>query len=110
LLPLSFLSFGTIVAVVWFGVRLSISGRNECGAINFICTLFYFVGASFGGIARIICNSSDWSYRACFELLEKLEKINSEKIPPLEKIRGNLLLKCWLLVILQERDKSIEGR
>jgi hypothetical protein len=55
LLPLSYFVFGAIV--VWFGVRLSISGENECGAINFICTLFYFVGASFRN-SRIICTNS----------------------------------------------------
>jgi hypothetical protein len=59
------------------------------GAINFICTLFYFVGA-FGGIAELYAQiQKRLSYRACFELWRKLRKINSEKnTSPLEKIRG----------------------
>jgi hypothetical protein len=73
-------------SLVWCSIEYQ--WRNECGAINFICTLFYFVGA-FGGIAELYAQiQKRLSYRACFELLEETpEKINSEKnTSPLEKM------------------------
>jgi hypothetical protein len=50
------------------------------GAINFICTLFYFVGA-FGGIAELYAQiQKRLSYRACFECGGNSEKSTQRKI------------------------------
>ena len=48
-----FCLFGAIVAVVWFGVRLSISGEMSVGQLISFVLYSTFVGASFGGIAEL---------------------------------------------------------
>jgi ABC-type multidrug transport system fused ATPase/permease subunit len=66
--------------------------RNECGAINFVCTLFYFVGASLRNSHYMHKFKSDWATERVFELLRKLQK--NQLTSKLEKIRGNVTLKC----------------
>lgn len=48
-----FCLFGAIVAVVWYGVRLSISGEMSVGQLISFVLYSTFVGASFGGIAEL---------------------------------------------------------
>lgn len=48
-----FCLFGSIVAVVWFGVQLSISGEMSVGQLISFVLYSTFVGASFGGIAEL---------------------------------------------------------
>jgi ABC transporter fused permease/ATP-binding protein len=92
-----FCLFGAIVAVVWFGVRLSISGEMSVGQLISFVLYSTFVGASFGGIAELYAQiqKAIGATERVFELLEETpEKINSEKnITALEKIRGNVTFK-----------------
>jgi ABC transporter fused permease/ATP-binding protein len=92
-----FCLFGAIVAVVWFGVRLSISGEMSVGQLISFVLYSTFVGASFGGIAELYAQiqKAIGATERVFELLEETpEKINSEKnTSPLEKIRGNVTFK-----------------
>lgn len=48
-----FCLFGAIVAVVWYGVRLSISGEVTIGELISFVLYSVFVGASIGGIAEL---------------------------------------------------------
>lgn len=48
-----FCLFGAIVAVVWFGVRLSIAGDITVGELISFVLYSVFVGASIGGIAEL---------------------------------------------------------
>lgn len=86
-----FCLFGSIVAVVWFGVRLSISGEMSVG--NLITFVLYsiFVGASFGGIAELYAQiqKAIGATERVFELLEE----TPEPVHPLahlEKIQGEV--------------------
>ncbi|WP_016989571.1 ABC transporter ATP-binding protein [Flavobacterium sp. ACAM 123] len=92
-----FCLFGAIVAVVWFGVRLSISGEMSVGQLISFVLYSTFVGASFGGIAELYAQiqKAIGATERVFELLEETpEKINSEKnTASLEKIRGNVTFK-----------------
>lgn len=66
--------FGAIVAVVWFGVRLIISGdmENVGDLISFVLYSM-FVGASFGGIAELYAQlqKAIGATERVFELLEE---------------------------------------
>jgi ABC transporter fused permease/ATP-binding protein len=92
-----FCLFGAIVAVVWFGVRLSISGEMSVGQLISFVLYSTFVGASFGGIAELYAQiqKAIGATERVFELLEETpEKINSEQnTAPIEKIRGNVTFK-----------------
>ncbi|HEY4618997.1 MAG TPA: ABC transporter transmembrane domain-containing protein [Flavobacterium sp.] len=92
-----FCLFGAIVAVVWFGVRLSISGEMSVGQLISFVLYSTFVGASFGGIAELYAQiqKAIGATERVFELLEETpEKINSEQnAAPIEKIRGNVTFK-----------------
>jgi ABC transporter fused permease/ATP-binding protein len=92
-----FCLFGAIVAVVWFGVRLSISGEMSVGQLISFVLYSTFVGASFGGIAELYAQiqKAIGATERVFELLEETpEKINSDQNPDiLKKIKGNLTFK-----------------
>jgi ABC-type bacteriocin/lantibiotic exporter with double-glycine peptidase domain len=87
LLPLSYFVFGAIVAVVWFGVRLSISGEMSVGQlISFV--LILLCRSFFGGIAELYAQIQKRLelLSVFFELLRKLQKNQlREKNTPLEK-------------------------
>ncbi|TDE03810.1 ABC transporter ATP-binding protein [Flavobacterium hiemivividum] len=92
-----FCLFGAIVAVVWFGVRLSISGEMSVGQLISFVLYSTFVGASFGGIAELYAQiqKAIGATERVFELLEETpEKINSKQnASSLEKIKGNVTFK-----------------
>lgn len=92
-----FCLFGAIVAVVWFGVRLSISGEMSVGQLISFVLYSTFVGASFGGIAELYAQiqKAIGATERVFELLDETpEKIKSEQsTAPIEKIKGNVTFK-----------------
>ncbi|MEZ7497907.1 ABC transporter transmembrane domain-containing protein [Flavobacterium sp. Arc3] len=92
-----FCLFGAIVAVVWFGVRLSISGEMSVGQLISFVLYSTFVGASFGGIAELYAQiqKAIGATERVFELLEETpEKINSKQsTSPIQKIKGNVTFK-----------------
>ena len=89
--------FGAVVAVVWYGVSLTISGemKNVGQLISFVL-YSAFIGASFGGIAELYSQlqKAIGSTERIFELLEETpEKINSKQNLTIEKIKGNVSFK-----------------
>lgn len=91
-----FCLFGTIVAVVWYGVTLSISGEMTVG--NLISFVLYstYVGASSGGIAELYTQiqKAVGATERVFELLDETpEKINANQNLSTEKIKGNVTFK-----------------
>ena len=92
-----FCLFGAIVAVVWYGVRLSIAGEMSVGQLISFVLYSTFVGASFGGIAELYAQiqKAIGATERVFELLEETpEKINAtQNAAALEKIKGNVSFK-----------------
>lgn len=92
-----FCLFGAIVAVVWYGVRLSIAGEMSVGQLISFVLYSTFVGASFGGIAELYAQiqKAIGATERVFELLEETpEKISAvQNTTPLEKIKGNVAFK-----------------
>jgi ABC-type multidrug transport system fused ATPase/permease subunit len=91
-----FCLFGAIVSVVWFGVRLSISGEMSVGQLISFVLYSTFVGASFGGIAELYAQiqKAIGATERVFELLEETpEKINSTQEVTSQKINGNVTFK-----------------
>ena len=92
-----FCLFGAIVAVVWFGVRLSISGEMSVGQLISFVLYSTFVGASFGGIAELYAQiqKAIGATERVFELLDETpEKINSiQNATQTSKIKGNVTFK-----------------
>ncbi len=92
-----FCLFGAIVAVVWFGVRLSISGEMSVGQLISFVLYSTFVGASFGGIAELYAQiqKAIGATERIFELLEEVpEKITSDDhVPAVHKIKGDVTFK-----------------
>lgn len=92
-----FCLFGAIVAVVWFGVRLSISGEMSVGQLISFVLYSTFVGASFGGIAELYAQiqKAIGATERVFELLDETpEKINSvQNAVETQKIKGNVTFK-----------------
>ncbi|QIH37580.1 ATP-binding cassette domain-containing protein [Flavobacterium sp. Sr18] len=92
-----FCLFGAIVVVVWFGVRLSISGEMSVGQLISFVLYSTFVGASFGGIAELYAQiqKAIGATERVFELLDETpEKINSVRdLATIEKIKGNVTFK-----------------
>ncbi|TDD93811.1 ABC transporter ATP-binding protein [Flavobacterium cellulosilyticum] len=92
-----FCLFGAIVAVVWFGVRLSISGEMSVGQLISFVLYSTFVGASFGGIAELYAQiqKAIGATERVFELLDETpEKINStQNSHPVQKIKGEVSFK-----------------
>jgi len=88
-----FCLFGAIVAVVWFGVRLSISGEMSVGQLISFVLYSTFVGASFGGIAELYAQiqKAVGATERVFELLEEIpEKIKNTISDSSEKIKGDV--------------------
>jgi ABC-type multidrug transport system fused ATPase/permease subunit len=89
-----FCLFGAIVAVVWYGVQLSISGEMSVGQLISFVLYSTFVGASFGGIAELYAQiqKAIGATERVFELLDETpEKINSaEAIAVIQKIEGTV--------------------
>ena len=92
-----FCLFGAIVAVVWYGVRLSISGEMSVGQLISFVLYSTFVGASFGGIAELYAQiqKAIGATERVFELLDEApEKINSlQNVMEIPKIKGNVTFK-----------------
>jgi ABC transporter fused permease/ATP-binding protein len=92
-----FCLFGAIVAVVWFGVRLSISGEMSVGQLISFVLYSTFVGASFGGIAELYAQiqKAIGATERVFELLDETpEKINShQNATEIQKIKGEVSFK-----------------
>lgn len=91
-----FCLFGAIVAVVWYGVQLSISGEMSVGQLISFVLYSTFVGASFGGIAELYAQiqKAIGATERVFELLEETpEKINSQANRNHAKIKGNVAFK-----------------
>lgn len=86
-----FCLFGSIVAVVWFGVQLSISGEMSVGKLISFVLYSIFVGASFGGIAELYAQiqKAIGATERVFELLdEQPENISVTKSD--KKIKGDV--------------------
>ncbi|PAM92857.1 multidrug ABC transporter ATP-binding protein [Flavobacterium sp. IR1] len=87
--------FGCVVAVVWYGITLTIKGEVE-GVGDLISFVLYttFIGASFGGIAEMYAQiqKAVGATERVFELLEESpEDIKgNEHRPVIEKIKGNV--------------------
>ncbi|MBP6584936.1 MAG: ATP-binding cassette domain-containing protein [Flavobacterium sp.] len=91
-----FCLFGAIVAVVWFGVTLSINGEMSVGQLITFVLYSTFVGASFGGIAELYAQiqKAVGATERVFELLdEKPEDINGLAPKSRDKIKGNVTFK-----------------
>lgn len=88
--------FGTIVAVVWYGVVLSIDGEITVGELFTFILYSTYVGASSGGIAELYTQiqKAIGATERVFELLdEKPEKINESQNLSSEKIKGEVAFK-----------------
>jgi ABC-type multidrug transport system fused ATPase/permease subunit len=89
--------FGTIVAVVWYGVQLSIAGEITVGELFTFILYSSYVGASSGGIAELYAQMQKaiGATERVFELLEEIpEKINTtQSAAVVEKIKGNVTFK-----------------
>ncbi len=106
-----FCLFGAIVAVVWFGVRLSISGEMSVGQLISFVLYSTFVGASFGGIAELYAQiqKAIGATERVFELLEETpEKINStQNSHSIQKIQGNVAFKNVEFTYPSRKDMKI---
>ena len=88
--------FGTIVAVVWYGVMLSIGGEITVGELFTFILYSSYVGASSGGIAELYAQMQKaiGATERVFELLEETpEKINSTSSELTQKIKGTVGFK-----------------
>ena len=91
--------FGCVVAVVWYGITLTIKGEVE-GVGDLISFVLYttFIGASFGGIAEMYAQiqKAVGATERVFELLEETpEPINAnpKTAASIEKIKGTVSFK-----------------
>ncbi|WP_300976885.1 ABC transporter transmembrane domain-containing protein [Flavobacterium sp.] len=85
--------FGTIVAVVWYGVQLSIAGEITVGELFTFILYSSYVGASSGGIAELYAQMQKaiGATERVFELLEEIpEEINSTENQNFPKIKGDV--------------------
>ena len=87
--------FGCVVAVVWYGITLTIKGEVQ-GVGDLISFVLYttFIGASFGGIAEMYAQiqKAVGATERVFELLEETpEEINANrKGAAVKKIKGKV--------------------
>ncbi|PWB19025.1 ABC transporter ATP-binding protein [Flavobacterium sp. HTF] len=88
--------FGCVVAVVWYGITLTIKGEVE-GVGDLISFVLYttFIGASFGGIAEMYAQiqKAVGATERVFELLEEVPEDIKGKTNSIEKIKGNVSFK-----------------
>jgi ABC-type multidrug transport system fused ATPase/permease subunit len=85
--------FGTIVAVVWYGVTLAIAGEISVGQLFTFILYSSYVGASSGGIAELYSQvqKAIGATERVFELLDEVpENINSDVATNVEKIKGEV--------------------
>ncbi len=85
--------FGTIVAVVWYGVTLAIAGEISVGELFTFILYSSYVGASSGGIAELYSQlqKAIGATERVFELLDEVpENINSDSAVNIEKIKGEV--------------------
>ncbi len=85
--------FGTIVAVVWYGVTLAIAGEITVGELFTFILYSSYVGASSGGIAELYSQMQKaiGATERVFELLDEVpEQINSDSASNVEKIKGEV--------------------
>jgi ABC-type multidrug transport system fused ATPase/permease subunit len=85
--------FGTIVAVVWYGVTLAIAGEITVGQLFTFILYSSYVGASSGGIAELYSQvqKAIGATERVFELLDEVpENINSDETTTVEKIKGEV--------------------
>jgi ABC-type multidrug transport system fused ATPase/permease subunit len=88
-----FCLFGTVVAVVWYGVTLSISCEMSVGDLISFVLYSTYVGASSGGIAELYTQiqKAVGATERVFELLDETpEKINTKPNPNTERIKGTV--------------------
>jgi len=88
--------FGTIVAVVWYGVTLAIGGEISVGELFTFILYSSYVGASSGGIAELYSQMQKaiGATERVFELLDEVpEKINSTVSTNIKKINGVVAFK-----------------
>ncbi|MBF6609426.1 MAG: ATP-binding cassette domain-containing protein [Flavobacterium sp.] len=88
-----FCLFGAIVAVVWLGVTLSISGEMSVGQLISFVLYSTFVGASFGGVAELYAQiqKAIGATERVFELLdESPEAIHDHRPETSVRIRGEV--------------------
>jgi len=88
-----FCLFGSIVAVVWFGVTLIIDKQMQIGELISFVLYSIFVGASFGGIAELYAQiqKAVGATERVFELLEEeAEHIKAVPQSDIPKIRGEV--------------------
>jgi ABC-type multidrug transport system fused ATPase/permease subunit len=88
--------FGTIVAVVWYGVQLSIGGEISVGELFTFILYSSYVGASSGGIAELYAQMQKaiGATERVFELLDETpENIRGTSNLNAEKIKGNVTFK-----------------
>lgn len=88
--------FGCVVAVVWYGITLTIKGEVE-GVGDLISFVLYttFIGASFGGIAEMYAQiqKAVGATERVFELLEETPEAisaNPKTAGSIEKIKGTV--------------------
>ncbi|MCG9792862.1 ABC transporter ATP-binding protein [Flavobacterium algicola] len=90
--------FGCVVAVVWYGITLTIKGEVE-GVGDLISFILYttFIGASFGGIAEMYAQiqKAVGATERVFELLDEVpEAINTTpNVNLVQKIKGTVSFK-----------------
>ena len=85
--------FGTIVAVVWYGVTLAIADEITVGELFTFILYSSYVGASSGGIAELYSQMQKaiGATERVFELLDEVpEHINSDSTTNVEKIKGEV--------------------
>jgi ABC-type multidrug transport system fused ATPase/permease subunit len=88
-----FCMFGTVVAVIWYGVTLSIVGEITVGDLISFVLYSTYVGVSSGGIAELYAQiqKAVGATERVFELLDETpEKINSAPNKVIKKIKGTV--------------------
>lgn len=88
-----FCMFGTVVAVIWYGVTLSIVGEITVGDLISFVLYSTYVGVSSGGIAELYAQiqKAVGATERVFELLDETpEKINSVPNKVIKKIKGTV--------------------
>jgi ABC-type multidrug transport system fused ATPase/permease subunit len=88
--------FGSIVAVVWYGVTLSIRGDISIGELLSFVLYSIYVGASFGGIAELYAQiqKAIGATERVFELMDETpEAIKTIAPENLQKINGDVTFK-----------------
>lgn len=105
-----FCLFGSIVAVVWFGVTLIISGEmKDVGQLISFVLYSIFVGASFGGIAELYAQiqKAIGATERVFELLEEIPEKSKTSAGSIEKIKGDVVFKQVAFSYPSRKDTQV---